>query len=59
MKESGSYISRQLLKILFIILLAIILLVVGLMVGYSVIGKGHALGIFSPKTWTHITDFLN
>lgn len=58
MEESGSYISKQLIKILLIILLAIFLLVIGLVIGYAVVGKGHPLGVFSPKTWTHITDFL-
>lgn len=58
MKESSSYISKQLLKILFVILLAILLLLAGLIIGYSVVGKGDLFGIFSPKTWSHITDFL-
>lgn len=59
MENSDNYVLKQLLKIISIILLALLLFLVGLMIGFGVIGKGNAFDVFSFKTWSHITDFIN
>lgn len=30
----------------------------GALVGYSLIGNGHLLEVFNPKTWIHLAEVL-
>lgn len=39
-------------------LLMLFALLLGLEVGFSLIGKGGLLGIFSPETWTHMFNLV-
>ena len=56
--KNTHYIIKVLLKILLVVILAIVLFVVGLMIGYGIMGDGHALDVFKPSIWRHIFDFL-
>ncbi|MCK1994508.1 DNA-directed RNA polymerase subunit beta [Peribacillus muralis] len=47
------------LRLLIVIGLIIIAVLSGALLGYSVIGGGHALDVFQKSTWTHIIDIVN
>lgn len=54
-KESMTYVGRQLLFVLLILVLALIFFAVGLTVGYSIVGNGKdALSILSADKWQEI-----
>lgn len=46
------------LRLLILLVLCILALVIGAMVGYGLIGKGHAFDVFDPATWQHIIDIV-
>ncbi|GAA5421122.1 DNA-directed RNA polymerase subunit beta [Tetragenococcus halophilus] len=56
------YLSRDvlisLIKVLSVIALAVVLFFVGLMIGYSGIGDGSPLHVFSRALWQHIFEFV-
>ncbi|PJN88250.1 DNA-directed RNA polymerase subunit beta [Bacillus sp. mrc49] len=47
------------LRLLIVIGLIFIAVLSGALLGYSVIGGGHALDVFQKSTWTHIIDIVN
>ncbi|AOH57167.1 hypothetical protein ABE28_022715 [Peribacillus muralis] len=47
------------LRLLIVIGLIFIAALSGALLGYSVIGGGHALDVFQKSTWTHIIDIVN
>ncbi|HLQ40722.1 MAG TPA: DNA-directed RNA polymerase subunit beta [Tetragenococcus sp.] len=48
-----------LIKIFSFILVALLLFAIGLMIGYSGIGDGSSLHVFSRALWNHIFEFFN
>ncbi|EHJ56243.1 hypothetical protein HMPREF9318_00181 [Streptococcus urinalis FB127-CNA-2] len=55
MSSGWKYVTKQLLLILFIVVMCLIFLAVGLVLGYSVMGDGsHPLAILSPDKWHSI-----
>ncbi|TCD46549.1 DNA-directed RNA polymerase subunit beta [Streptococcus sp. X16XC17] len=54
-KESLSYVGRQLLLILIVLLLALMIFAAGLMIGYAVVGDGdNVWAILRPEKWQEI-----
>ncbi|MFP3508839.1 DNA-directed RNA polymerase subunit beta [Peribacillus sp. SIMBA_075] len=47
------------LRLLIVIGLIFIAVLSGALIGYSVIGGGHAMDVFQKSTWTHIVDIVN
>ncbi|MFJ7994412.1 DNA-directed RNA polymerase subunit beta [Peribacillus frigoritolerans] len=47
------------LRLLIVIGLIFIAVLSGALLGYSVIGGGHAMDVFQKSTWTHIFDIVN
>ncbi|AMM95706.1 DNA-directed RNA polymerase subunit beta [Peribacillus simplex] len=47
------------LRLLIVIGLIFIAVLSGALIGYSVIGGGHAMDVFQKSTWTHIIDIVN
>lgn len=47
------------LRLLTIFVFCVIAVVGGAMIGYGVVGHGHAMDVFKVDTWQHIFDFVN
>lgn len=56
--SSSEHILRNLIRIVFVLLLGVVLFIVGSMIGYGVVGGGNPFGVFFPSVWRHILEFI-